>query len=310
MTILSSTATARFQGRCTACNRPVSAILEDHTGKTATVTCPDCGAPCPGAQRLYAVETATHCNAACEGAIGPDCTCACGGINHGGVWAEEAEMIGPQLEAERARVAKAEARRVKARTARRTARQNGFTLWAATNLDAIEWLGRDANVAWSEFLSDMADIVEDGRELTDPQLDAVHGAMTRQAARDAQRAADTAAEAARPPATDPPIGAKKVTVTGTVTRVKAVESQFGTRHVMTVRVDDGGYQLQGTVPTDMLDTQRPDGEWGPRTGDRVTFPAGEIVATTWDAAPAHFAEYKRPRQGGSLIMDTTVAAVA
>lgn len=40
-------------------------------------------APVAPYRGVVGTKTATPCNAACTDAIGPDCSCSCGGANHG-----------------------------------------------------------------------------------------------------------------------------------------------------------------------------------------------------------------------------------
>lgn len=296
--ITSATATARFLGRCDTCDRPVAfdnvGTYVDHVQGP----CPDCGGTLT-AQRLYGTLSVEHCNGACEGATGPDCTCACGGVNHGGAWAKPGTMLADELAAYRTKRANRQAGTDKRRQARLDAekaeRAAAIAAWTADHGDVVEYL-TTGDIAWSGFLTDLAERLAAGRELSARQVESVR----RNIARQAERAAKKAAEAARPATAAPPVGARKLAVAGEVTYRDSRETEYGWRHTMTVRADDGGYLLRTTIPGALLDIQRDDYTWGPAVGDRVEFVAGEVVATTWENAPAGFAEVKRPTKARIL----------
>lgn len=288
-TILSTTATARFLGHCTTCDRPVAATVEGHTSDHTTIACPDCTGPCK-AERLYGTIVAAHCNAACEGARGPACECACGGSNHGGSW----ERPGPDLPAGAIAAYRADkARRAAEAAARRArkaaARQDSRTLWAATHDDVVTFL-TTGDIAWSDFLTDLADQLNDRGELTVGQVDAVRRNIARQAERDAARAA-------RPAPVAPPVGATKFTVTGTVISAGHKDAFRGGGVVYTMTVlDDRGFRVNGTRPRAIHDI---------KVGDRVTFVAGEIVAARWAPDAVDLAAFKRPT--GARIVEPAAA---
>jgi hypothetical protein len=276
-TILSAEATARFLGRCDTCDRPVAAIVEDTHGDHANIACPDCAGPCP-AQRLYGTMSVEHCNAACEGARGPQCACSCAGANHGGAWAKPGTMLADQLAAYRADKARRTAQAAKRREARRTAAADARTLWTATHEDVVAYL-TTGDIGWSDFLTELADTLDNRGELTPGQVDAVRRNITRQAERDAARAA-------RPAPTAPPVGATKVVITGTVTAAGHKDAYRGGVVVYTMTVlDDRGFRVCGTRPRSIHDA---------KPGDRVTFVAGEIVAATWAPDATDLAGFKRP----------------
>lgn len=289
-TILSAEATARFLGHCDTCNRPVAATVTDTHGDHASITCPDCGTASTG-QRLYGTMTVAHCNAACEGAHGPACECACAGANHGGAWAQPGTMLADQLAAYRTDKARRTAQAAKRREARRTAVQDARTLWTATHQDVVDYL-TTGDIAWSDFLTELADTLDTRGELTPGQVDAVRRNITRQAERDAARAA-------RPSPTAPPVGAVKVTVTGTVTATGHKDAFRGGGVVYTMTVlDDRGFRVCGTRPRSIHDA---------KPGDRVTFVAGEIVAATWAPDATDLAGFKRPA-AARLLTDTPAVA--
>lgn len=292
--ILSSTATARFLGHCTTCDRPVAATVDGHTSDHATITCPDCQSPCK-AERLYGTVVAAHCNAACEGAHGPECVCACGGANHGGSW----ERPGPdlpagQLAAYRADKARRAAQAQARRDAKKAAADETRTLWAAAHADVVTFL-TTADIAWSDFLTDLADQLDDRGELTPGQVEAVRRNIARQAERDAKRAAD----AARP--TVPVVAGKGVEVTGEVIKVDVKDNPYAynsNRVVMTVR-DDRGFAVWGTVPGSLRDEV----SLTELVGRRVRFTAN-VEASDRDET---FGFFKTPRRAEVLDLAGAVA---
>lgn len=298
--ILSSTATARFLGRCTTCDRPVAAIVEGHTSDHTTIACPDCAGACK-AERLYGTVVAAHCNAACEGARGPVCECACGGSNHGGSW----ERPGPDLPAGQLAAYRADrerrARQAADRRARKVAaRQDSHTLWVAAHADVVDYLAT-GDIAWSEFLTDLADRIDHGQPLSIAQIDAVRRNIARQAERDAKRAA----EAALP--TSPVVTGKGVEVVGEVVKVTSHDNGYQVRLVMTVR-DDRGFKVWGTVPGSLGDTIHADyehfgeGRWT-GVGARVRFVAN-VEASDRDET---FGFFKTPRRAEVLDLAGAVA---
>lgn len=66
--------------KCPACG--AGATVDLHDGGCAPVACPDCGARMK-VQTIRATLTEGVCDSRCMGALGPDCQCSCGGVNHG-----------------------------------------------------------------------------------------------------------------------------------------------------------------------------------------------------------------------------------
>lgn len=77
-------APAAWVGSCTGCGRAARDV------RCLTV-CQSCGIPVILAP-VYGQVTAGRCGALCMGATGPDCSCECGGQNHGARF-----MPSPQL---------------------------------------------------------------------------------------------------------------------------------------------------------------------------------------------------------------------
>src|ERR1700753_2177008 len=85
-----------FIGRCEPCDRPVRTTTDLFAGDHYPVACPDCG-KFTDCQRLFAVTSKMTCDNSCMGAYGKKCVCACGGINHAGVWERKGEMVADYL---------------------------------------------------------------------------------------------------------------------------------------------------------------------------------------------------------------------
>lgn len=142
----------------------------------------------------------------------------------------------------------------------------------------IDWTALDASA--NGFVQDVLRKLRQYGNLSDRQLEAIVGAV----AKDAERAARQAAEVANPtPKAEAPEGV--ATVTGRVVSVKARETDFGIVWKMTVvsTTEDGAeFRTWGTIPAAI----------DPEVGDVVTFTANFNRADD-DASMAFF---KRPRK--------------
>jgi hypothetical protein len=242
--IASARALDVFLGKCEKCPRPVR--YSEHTAKTdrEVFPCIDCGTMVT-CERLYGTVNRMECDPRCEGATGPCCSCACGGINHGGSWSQAGHMLASELEAYRAGIQrKQDEREVKASRERKN-RADAFSAWKGehaqlvTDLLASDWWeGRYLN----QFLADMADTVRQGKPLTDRQAEASE--RTIQGRKDAaKRQADREATAV-----DVPAG--RFTITGTIVAVYAVPDNFSYNggDIRKIVVDTGTYRVRGTIP--------------------------------------------------------------
>lgn len=79
-----TTAPARFLGRCKSCGTRVAVVLSHHHTRDLH-QCP-CGR-FVGVERVKGVYNPDRvCDPRCTGAVGPKCSCECGGANHGAQW--------------------------------------------------------------------------------------------------------------------------------------------------------------------------------------------------------------------------------
>jgi hypothetical protein len=259
-----------FLGTCPSCPRPVR-FADDTAGDYLAGSCPDCATPVK-AERLYGTVTRMTCAPACMGAYGPNCECACGGINHGGTWSEPGHMLAGELAAYRAGVARREAERQARADKERGRKQRAFDAWRADGNDATvtALLATDWEAAEypNGFLADLASQLRRLDPLTPRQVDAAAGIV-------AKRAAAAARDAARK-ATATEVPAGRQAVTGTVV-AKWWKPGYMGEDVLQIKVDTGTWQVRGTCPRALMVHTAADGTFsgadGIKAGDRVTFTA-------------------------------------
>lgn len=252
-----ATATNRFMGKCKVCALPASAVIADAAGDKTTAPCARCTATVT-LKRLYAVKTQTTCNGKCMTAVGPSCSCSCGGENHGGrVNIVTTYSTAETLDAIKAHQDKQDARRAAA--AERAAKRAGaaWDAWVAEgNTDVAEYLAGVNRDDCSDFLYDMARQADRRKPLSPRQADAVRRCAAWDAERKAKSAARQAeAEAARAAGVTAPSG--KQTVTGTVVNVKAQDNMYGPgcTYKMLVKLDSGA-KVWTTVPSKIRDVNQ------------------------------------------------------
>lgn len=290
--------TTHFLGVCAVCVRPVRDTVPGVTGRYATLTCPECGGPVTG-ERLHAVTTTDVCDGRCMGATGPQCSCACGGKNHGGRYIPTAhsEELESAVEAFRARQAALDAQRVEKQRKETDRKVKAFAPWAEQHRDVIDYLaGYDG---LSEFVESLSEQVGRYRELSDKQVTAVRRMITKDQER---KARDAAFEANRRPV---PTGT--VTVEGVVLNVKHEDSHhaYG-RTVSKMLVECDGYRVWSTVPGELFRVD------GTMTGDTVASLTGARVRFTAEVTRSDrdesFGFAKRPRKAERLAMSITATA--
>lgn len=264
-----------FLGNCESCIRPLRVVTDETTGPDfITINCPECHAARMGT-RVYGTITNMTCDPRCEGAIGNDCSCACGGCNHGGVWSKTGTILADALAKYRAEIAAREAKRQARADAENRKRLSTFDEWAKDYSELIEeltttdWLeGKYPN----EFLADLAQQLRQSKPLSDNQVNAAQRTL------DKRHAAKLAAEARAVNAVEVPEG--PTTITGIVIAKYEVPDNYnrygGTKTNIRVEVtnDDGGrYSVSGTCPRSLLFRN---GDWDRPIdiGDKVTFTAG------------------------------------
>ncbi len=218
MTIIGTPQPTRFYlARCAACVCPVR-------GESPALDCPECGQRLK-AERLFAVTRDGSCNGKCMSAVRPDCSCSCGGENHGARWGlptyttEETES---ELRAYRARVAREKAEAEKRAEAAARAKRRAFDRWAEGRDDIVTYLKAAYDNA-NDFVDAMADLIRRSEPLTERQETAVRRCMDydRRRAEIAEQRAREAAEAKPVPT------GKAITVEGTVVHTRSDEHYFG-----------------------------------------------------------------------------------
>jgi len=119
--------------------------------------------------------------------------------------------------------------------------------------EAAEWaLSRPSGYwTWSHFMTDMVEILAQGRTLSPRRAEglvrSVESAKAREATREAQRAAEAEALAALPP-----LGAGRLTFTGRFLRGRLKETPYGGQW-KAVFVTGDGYRIWTSVPMAVLD---------------------------------------------------------
>ena len=246
--VASSRALDVFLGTCETCPRPVRFTDTSVTSDRHMFACIDCRAPVK-CERLYGTVNKMTCDIRCEGAAGPNCSCACGGINHGGAWSKPGTMLASELETYRAGIQKRENER-EARASHERKRAAGeFAAWRGehetlvTDLLGTAWLADE----WpNEFLADMADMLHRGKPLSERQADAAERTIRKR--RDAAKAATERAANA----VDVPTG--RHTITGVIAAMYAVPDNFSYHggDIRKMVIDTGTYRVRGTVPNSLF----------------------------------------------------------
>ncbi|MET9402642.1 hypothetical protein [Kitasatospora sp. NPDC002965] len=282
-TIISAQPTSHFLARCKPCVRPVRAEVPNPP-------CPECGQMLRG-ERLFAVTRDESCDASCMGAVGPSCSCSCGGANHGKSFGAQStrEETERAVTAYRARVAREEEKRAKKEAATRTRAQRAFEAWSAAEPGRAELLAYLAEGSHdNDFVADMAREVAQLRPLTVRQEAAVGRCMeyARRRAQAQQRRAEEAATAAPVPT------GKALEIEGEIVHARYDDADFGSagRYKMLVR-GEAGWRVWSTVPAALLRALG-DGPARSFQGKRVRFTA-DVEVSPKDAT---YGFAKRPRK--------------
>lgn len=222
------TATTGYIGHCTTCDRPVR-------GERRDILCPDCGHRVTG-KRIIGTITEAVCDDRCIAATRPNCTCTCGGANHGTGWTVVIELV------EGSARAQIQARQEAQRAARETKRARmiaEFETWV-TDTDSADLVAflREGDHDGFGFLMDMREMVDAYKPLTDRQAAAVTRCMT---------AARERAERDAQPAAPVPTGTG-VTVEGVVVSVRLQDGYQGHCVMKMLVVSDTGWKVWSTVP--------------------------------------------------------------
>lgn len=171
--------TTTFVGQCLECPRPMRVTRVDMDLDKVHVTCPGCEREVR-LSRLYAAKEDTSCHADCMGAYGPNCSCSCGGKNHGSSWAfEEITISADALAAYQERKRREAAEREKREAKKAAASKAKWERWADENgIREIQRLYdkrslEDPSYRPSNFLMDMMLELRWFRILTNRQVEVV-----------------------------------------------------------------------------------------------------------------------------------------
>lgn len=274
-------------GTCEPCRRPVR--TEDGHDDKCTVPCPECGQDVT-VERLYGTVTTQPCNAACMGATGPDCSCGCGGQNHGKVWQESGTALASALARYRTREGRAEAKRA----AKAEQRERAFDRWCAMNAAAVKAILEDPHA--NPFLEDLAGRLRSGKRLTDNQCEAALRVSEQDASRAAERAARDARRAEL--AGTEPVPNGKATFTGEIQSTRWEDNPYGPGGSLKALVDCGAYRLWGTLPQGVFDALSAETGHGYGTEDIKGLRGRKVTITatvTPKAGETDFGYFKRPR---------------
>ncbi|MFD5610464.1 hypothetical protein [Kitasatospora sp. NPDC127060] len=285
--IIDARPTSYFLARCAPCARPVRAEMPNPP-------CPECGRTLRG-ERLFAVTRDESCDGSCMNAVGPSCSCSCGGANHGRSYGAQStrEETERAVAAYRARIAKEEEKRAKKAAAARSRAEREFAAWSTAapgRAELLAYLSEGPHD--NEFVADMARHVAQLRPLTERQEAAVGRCMefARRRAEAVQRRAQEAATAAPVPT------GKALVITGEIVHARYEDADFGSggRYKMLVRNDDG-WRVWSTVPS-ALTREIGSGTARDLQGKRVQFTA-DVEPSPKDAS---YGFAKRPRKAVTL----------
>ncbi len=255
-------------GGCSGCGIGIGLSTSDAGGRDVDVVCPGCAL----IVRLTMVAgtlTTDVCDGRCMGAIGPACSCTCGGANHGAGWITRilptyvpvpgqplrVEMPAAPAEVAR-RAAVRHARTVADRQARAAAKTAAVAERRAAQIAEHPYLATLMTARFADegdFVADMRARVDAGDELSPRQLAACERVVSATLARDVRDAERAAADdAARAAGVHVPTG--RVTFTGVIVSVKVHTDGYGyhsrTTEKAIVKTGDG-WRVWGTLPAAM-----------------------------------------------------------
>lgn len=288
------TSTNLYLGSCATCDRPYRIDLgEKATSRQQCVMCPGGCNHTIIVDRLAAVTTSEICDSRCMGASGPNCSCACGGANHGAGWGTtatrlELESAVASLRARQDRLAKQQAARKAQKASRKAAI---FAEWLEEgNQDIADYLNNLCGDYSSNFISDMTDVIRSQRPLSERQAEVVRRIMKEEAECAAKKAAYEATK------TVASLG-KGVTIEGTIISVKDQPGYAYNTVDWKMTVECDGYRVWGSVPRSLIGNIITAGCYDRLKGQRVRFVAEVLPSKGGDAS---FAIYKRPKQAAKL----------
>lgn len=258
-------------------------------------TCPECGyvmadtskdrRPCGGCgievilRWVYGELSDEPCDGRCMGATGPDCSCACGGTNHGGTYMH-VELV-PEFV--RARDADRHAARVAGKQAAMLRRRAAGREELVSRYPVLAWLSYRANTGEAlmdrEFMASMREAFQRG-EMSLRQAQAAVAQIVRETDERDRRAALVGAGITAPR------GVQEVA--GAIVSVRLLARRYGDRWTMTVEAD-AGYRVHGSCPASVLDAfPEPERAKGARVRFTATFEG--------TARDPLFATFSRPRK--------------
>lgn len=172
-----------FLGVCKPCRRPkretdtgypLSGWADKHSA-----SCVQCGGPVE-MQRVYGVEIGMQCDDRCSSATGQHCECACGGVNHGGIWSEHDEILANALRQFRETQEKREMKKQERKKNREADKAEAFRAWCSQEpqKDTVDYLReyavrmRNGTEAYpNRFLTSLAEWLSEHKPLTSRQLE-------------------------------------------------------------------------------------------------------------------------------------------
>jgi hypothetical protein len=290
-TITTVSTTNYYLGTCERCDRPYRVVRgsEEIDPRSLplflTIDCPGACGLTLKVERLAAVTTEEICDARCMGATGPNCSCACGGANHGAAWGTMATTyeLESAIKTLRARQDRLERQRRQRQEAKADRKKSVFDAWVADgNEDIVAWAKKVELDAYG-FLASMVELIIDQTPLSERQAAAVRQNMERDASRKAKQATKKTA----------PLG-KGVIVAGTIISVKGEQDRYSyyDKLVWKMTVECDGYRVWGTVPSILVRNPIKSEQFEALKGQRVRFVA-ELVASK--GGDPSFAIFKRPK---------------
>ncbi len=180
-----------FLGVCKRCKRPLretdTKFPKSPWADKHFSTCPECQRQVE-MERVYGIEVGMNCDDRCMGATGVHCECACGGVNHGGIWSEREEVFATALKAYRETASKREVNSDARKAATMDKKRAEFKQWcnAEGNRELVRYLAgyrdrmRDETEAYpNPFLTSLAEWLTEHKPLTENQVEAGKRTMNR-----------------------------------------------------------------------------------------------------------------------------------
>lgn len=280
--------TSIFIGTCERCELPSRVEIDDETRDHTFMTCLHCADDVPSveAQRLYASTTTGECDWQCMGAVGSQCSCACGGVNHAGKWQfnyHTSEVTAEAVEKLLATRKKRAATTERKQAVKREEAAQPFNEWLSslneTDAELISWIQDYDNLQEVQgpghmFLIDMRlrmmarpgkEAKYPARPLTEKQLEAARKIVDRHFAQ-GKRKAEEALNAK-------PAPQGRYRVHGEVVSRRVDEEQDYrsgytiSKYKILVKCD--GFKLWGNCPSDLIDVVFPCGTQEQRAADHA-----------------------------------------